>query len=142
MNGLNKRKYLFSAGIDNFLTDTFNGFKFTTLFFKEAFKKPFYFKEAVNQCFEIGIKSLGLITITGFIIGFVFVKQSRPSLESFGATSWLPSLMGIATIRAFGTAGDRINNCRKGRIRYRGRAWINESYRADRCNGSFQPLTL
>ena len=102
MNAVNKKKHLFSKEIDSFLTETYNGFKFTTLFFREAFRKPFYFKEAVNQTFEIGIKSLGLITITGFIIGFVFVKQSRPSLESFGATSWLPSLMGIATVRALG----------------------------------------
>jgi phospholipid/cholesterol/gamma-HCH transport system permease protein len=97
-----KRKYLFSKEIDSQLTDIYSGFKFTTQFFKEAFKKPFYFKETVNQCFEIGLRSLGLITITGFIVGFVFVKQSRPSLESFGATSWLPSLMGIASVRALG----------------------------------------
>jgi phospholipid/cholesterol/gamma-HCH transport system permease protein len=97
-----KRKYLFSKKIDSQLTDIYSGFKFTTQFFKEAFRKPFYFKETVNQCFEIGLRSLGLITITGFIVGFVFVKQSRPSLESFGATSWLPSLMGIASVRALG----------------------------------------
>jgi phospholipid/cholesterol/gamma-HCH transport system permease protein len=102
INNPNRRKYLFSKEIDSFLSDTYNGFKFTTLFFREAFKKPFYFREAVNQCFEIGLRSLGLITITGFIVGFVFVKQSRPSLESFGATSWLPSLMGIAIVRALG----------------------------------------
>jgi phospholipid/cholesterol/gamma-HCH transport system permease protein len=98
----NKRKYLFSKKIDSHLTDIYSGFKFTTQFFREAFKKPFYFKEVVNQCFEIGMRSLGLITITGFVVGFVFVKQSRPSLESFGATSWLPSLMGIASVRALG----------------------------------------
>ncbi len=102
MNGNNKKRYLFTKEIDNFLTETYNGFKFTTRFFKEAFGKPFYFREMINQCFEIGLRSLGLITITGFIIGFVFVKQSRPSLESFGATSWLPSLMGIASVRALG----------------------------------------
>jgi phospholipid/cholesterol/gamma-HCH transport system permease protein len=43
-----------------------------------------------------------LITVTGFIIGVVFTKQSRPSLEDFGATSWLPSLMGIALVKALG----------------------------------------
>ncbi len=32
----------------------------------------------------------------------VFTKQSRPSLEDFGATSWLPSLIGIALVRALG----------------------------------------
>jgi phospholipid/cholesterol/gamma-HCH transport system permease protein len=56
----------------------------------------------VNQCYEVGLKSLALITLTGFIVGIVFTKQSRPSLEEFGATSWLPSLMGIAIIKALG----------------------------------------
>jgi phospholipid/cholesterol/gamma-HCH transport system permease protein len=102
MNGQSKRRYLFTKNIDAILTDLYNGFKFTTQFFRETFNKPFYFKETVNQCFEIGIRSFALITITGFIVGFVFVKQSRPSLESFGATSWLPSLMGIASVRALG----------------------------------------
>jgi phospholipid/cholesterol/gamma-HCH transport system permease protein len=102
MNGNNNRQVVFSKKIDGFLSDTYSGFKFTTQFFKEAFGKPFYLKETVNQTFEIGLKSLLLITITGFIVGLVFVKQSRPSLESFGATSWLPSLMGIASIRALG----------------------------------------
>jgi phospholipid/cholesterol/gamma-HCH transport system permease protein len=41
-----------------------------------------------------------LITLTGFITGLVFTKQSRPSLADFGAASWLPSLVSIAIIRA------------------------------------------
>jgi phospholipid/cholesterol/gamma-HCH transport system permease protein len=41
-----------------------------------------------------------LISLTGFIIGIVFTKQSRPSLSTFGASSWLPSLISIAIIRA------------------------------------------
>src|SRR4029078_7299169 len=32
--------------------------------------------------------------------GLVFTKQSRPSLQTFGASSWLPSLISIAIIRA------------------------------------------
>ena len=49
---------------------------------------------------EIGIRSLPLVSLTGFVIGVVFTKQSRPSLEAFGATSWLPSLITIANVRA------------------------------------------
>src|SRR6202008_3687085 len=45
-------------------------------------------------------KSLGLISLTSFVTGIVFTKQSRPSLAEFGATSWLPSLVSIAIIRA------------------------------------------
>src|SRR6266496_6661813 len=41
-----------------------------------------------------------LISLTGFITGIVFTKHSRPALASFGATSWLPSLIGIAIIKA------------------------------------------
>lgn len=52
------------------------------------------------RCYDIGVLSLPLITLTGFVTGFVFTKQSRPSLAVFGATSWLPSLITIALVRA------------------------------------------
>ena len=98
----NSKQHLFSKEIDQFLAGVYNAYAFTTRFFKEVFKPPFHFREVGNQCFEIGVKSLPLITLTGFIIGIVFTKQSRPSLENFGATSWLPSLIGIAIVRALG----------------------------------------
>jgi len=96
------RKYIFTKGIDQYFTGVQSAWNFTALFFKEAFKRPFHFREVVNQCFEVGLKSLPLITLTGFIVGVVFTKQSRPSLEDFGAASWLPSLIGIAIVRALG----------------------------------------
>lgn len=95
-------KYLFSKGIDRYFTDVYRAYKFTFRFFKELFKTPLHMGEVINQSFEVGLRSLSLITVTGFIIGLVFTKQSRPSLEDFGATSWLPSLMGIAIVRALG----------------------------------------
>ncbi len=91
-----------SKGLDNYFTGVYNAYLFTARFFKEVFKPPFHFREIINQSFEIGLKSLSLITVTGFIIGIVFTKQSRPSLEDFGASSWLPSLIGIAIVRALG----------------------------------------
>ena len=96
------RTYIFSKKIDLYFTGVNDAYKFTSLFFKEAIKKPFHMRELVNQCFEVGLKSLALISLTGFIVGIVFTKQSRPSLEDFGATSWLPSLMGIAIVKALG----------------------------------------
>jgi phospholipid/cholesterol/gamma-HCH transport system permease protein len=65
-----------------------------------VFIPPYEFKEIIRQCYEIGCKSLPIITLTAFITGTVFTKQSRPSLAEFGATSWLPSLISIAIIRA------------------------------------------
>lgn len=95
-------KYIFSKGIDRYFTGVHKAFLFTILFFKEVVKKPFHFREVINQCFEVGLRSLPLISLTGFIVGIVFTKQSRPSLEEFGAASWLPSLIGIALIKAIG----------------------------------------
>ncbi len=69
-------------------------------FFREAFVPPFEFKEIIKQCYEVGVRSFTLITVTGFIVGVIFTKQSRPSLADFGATSWLPSLVSIAIMRA------------------------------------------
>jgi len=96
------RKYIFTKVIDQYFKNVYDAYEFIKLFFKEAFKRPFHFREIINQCYEVGLKSLPLITLTGFIVGIVFTKQSRPSLEAFGAASWLPSLMGIAIIKALG----------------------------------------
>jgi len=102
MDNSNIKKYLFSKGVDNAFISVSKAYRFIALFFKEAFKRPFHLREIINQSFEIGIKALPLIAVTGFVVGVVFTKQSRPSLEEFGATSWLPSLMGIAIVRALG----------------------------------------
>jgi phospholipid/cholesterol/gamma-HCH transport system permease protein len=59
-------------------------------------------RETLNQCFVIGYRSLFLIGFTAFIAGIVFTKQSRPSLASFGAESWLPSLVSQAVVRSLG----------------------------------------
>ncbi|HEY2581781.1 MAG TPA: ABC transporter permease [Mucilaginibacter sp.] len=83
-----------------FFTDIYKIHQFIVRFFKEAFVPPFEFKEIVRQCFEVGVRSFTLITVTGFIVGLIFTKQSRPSLASFGANSWLPSLVSIAIMRA------------------------------------------
>jgi len=93
-------KISFAEKILQFLSDLSAIHKFILRFFKEAFSTPFESKETIRQCFNIGYKSLAIITLTGFITGIVFTKQSRPSLSEFGATSWLPSLISIAIIRA------------------------------------------
>ncbi|HVU94168.1 MAG TPA: ABC transporter permease [Puia sp.] len=73
---------------------------FVTRWFRVALKPPYEWREVVRQCREIGLRSIGIITLTGFITGIVFTKQSRPSLADFGATSWLPSLVSLALVRA------------------------------------------
>ncbi len=93
-------KYLITEKVDRFFLNLYSPFQFVVQFFKEVFKPPYEFKEIIRQCYEVGYKSLPLITLTGFVTGLVFTKQSRPSLAEFGASSWLPSLVAIAIIRA------------------------------------------
>lgn len=75
-------------------------YAFNVRFFKEVFLPPYEFKEVIRQCYEVGVRSLPLISLTGFIIGIVFTNQSRPSLSELGATSLLPALIAIAIVRA------------------------------------------
>jgi phospholipid/cholesterol/gamma-HCH transport system permease protein len=73
---------------------------FIIRFFRVAVRPPYEWREVIRQCRVIGLRSMGIITLTGFITGIVFTKQSRPSLADFGATSWLPSLVSLALVRA------------------------------------------
>ncbi len=95
-----KKGNTFRQRLGVFFTDIYKIHLFILRFFREAFVPPFEFKEIVRQCYEVGVRSFALISVTGFIVGFIFTKQSRPSLASFGANSWLPSLVSIAIMRA------------------------------------------
>lgn len=86
--------------IADFFAGIYDVYLFILRFFREAFIPPYEFKELIRQLYQIGVRSLALITLTGFIVGLIFTKQSRPSLSQFGATSWLPSLVSIAIMRA------------------------------------------
>lgn len=88
------------APIDRFGIGTYDAIQFVGRLFTEGVRPPYHAWEVVRQGYEIGVKSLPLICLTGFVTGIVFTKQSRPSLAAFGATSWLPSLITIALVGA------------------------------------------
>lgn len=93
-------KYFISKPIDQFFIGVYDISKFIIQFFKELFTPPFEYQEVIKQCYQVGYKSLSLITLTAFITGIVFTDHSRPALADFGATSWLPSMIGIAIVKA------------------------------------------
>jgi phospholipid/cholesterol/gamma-HCH transport system permease protein len=95
-----KRGAKIKKSLSDFFVSLYRIHLFILRFFKEAFVPPFEFKEVMRQCYEVGVRSFTLISLTGFIVGIIFTKQSRPSLLQFGATSWLPSLVSIAIMRA------------------------------------------
>src|SRR5574343_526012 len=75
---------------------------FAGRFFKEFLFPPYEFKEFLRQCYYIGNRSLFLVGVTGFIIGLVFTLQSRPTLQEFGAVSWMASMVSVSIIREIG----------------------------------------
>jgi phospholipid/cholesterol/gamma-HCH transport system permease protein len=95
-----KRGSKLKKSINDFFFSMYQINQFILKFFREAFVPPYELKEVVRQCYEVGVRSFTLISLTGFIVGLIFTKQSRPSLLQFGATSWLPSLVSIAIMRA------------------------------------------
>jgi phospholipid/cholesterol/gamma-HCH transport system permease protein len=86
----------------SFLTDFADVILFMVRITKETFSRDFEIKEFFRQCFQIGYKSLPLISVTGAIMGLVLTIQSRPVLVDFGAVSMLPGMVAVSLIREMG----------------------------------------
>jgi len=87
---------------NTFLTELADFFLFVAQTTRETFSRDFEFKEFLRQCFQIGNKTLPLITVTGTIIGLILAIQSRPTLVNFGAVSMLPGMVAVSLIREMG----------------------------------------
>jgi phospholipid/cholesterol/gamma-HCH transport system permease protein len=90
-----KKANVFFSGVGDF-------FLFLWITTRETFSREFEFKEFLNQCYQIGNKTLPLISVTGVVIGLVLTIQSRPVLVDFGAESMLPAMVALSIIREMG----------------------------------------
>src|SRR5688572_6223625 len=87
---------------NDFLEEAGGVSAFTGRFFKEGLRPRYEWQEFFRQCYIVGYKSLPLVGITAAIMGMVLTVQSRPTLEEFGAESWLPSMVAISVVREIG----------------------------------------
>jgi len=99
---LSERTIEKTESASNFLTELADFFLFLSRTTKETFSRDFEFREFLRQCFQIGYKSLPLVSVTGIIMGLVLTIQSRPVLVDFGAVSMLPGMVAISLIREMG----------------------------------------
>src|ERR1043165_309144 len=90
------------AGLNRQFTAAGDQVVFMAAFFRNIFRTGFEWNEFLRQCFIIGYKSLTLVGITGFILGFVLTLQSEPTMKEFGAASFVPSMVAISVIREIG----------------------------------------
>ncbi len=91
-----------NIALKKFLLEVGSISDFTARFFREGFKPRYEWSEMVRQCFIIGYKTLPLVGVTAFIMGLVLTVQSRPTLEEFGAESFLPAMVALSVIREIG----------------------------------------
>jgi len=87
---------------NTFLTAFADVILFIAQLTKETFTRKFEFREFSRQCFQIGYKTLPLISVTGAIMGLVLTIQSRPVLVDFGAVGMLPGMVAVSLIREMG----------------------------------------
>ena len=85
-----------------FFAEVASVFLFIMVLVKESFSRSFEFREFFRQCYQIGYKTLPLVSVTGAIMGLVLTIQTRPVLVDFGAVSMLPSMVSLSLIREMG----------------------------------------
>jgi phospholipid/cholesterol/gamma-HCH transport system permease protein len=66
------------------------------------FARPFYAQDVIQQMDEIGVKSLGIVMLTGLFTGMVLALQSSVQLKTFGATLYIGNLVSASMIRELG----------------------------------------
>ncbi len=98
----NENKPVFGKGITGLLETVAGLTKFSLMFFKEVLFPPYEIAEIKTHIEDLGIKTLPIVTVTGFIIGLVLAMQSAPVLVRFGAESFLPSMVSLSVIRELG----------------------------------------
>lgn len=96
------KPFNFYSNLKSFFEEVGALSRFAGRYFREVFSPPFEFRELMNQCYQMGNKSLLLVGVTGFILGLVFTLQSRPTLLEFGAVAWMPSMISISIVREIG----------------------------------------
>ncbi|HEY6906856.1 MAG TPA: ABC transporter permease [Ignavibacteriaceae bacterium] len=92
----------FSKSLTDFFITIEGLTTFTTRFFKTVFVPPYEFGEIKKHMDELGIKTLPIVTVAGFIIGLVLAMQSQPVMQRFGAESYLPSMVALSVVRELG----------------------------------------
>jgi phospholipid/cholesterol/gamma-HCH transport system permease protein len=92
---LNARAKSTVLTIQEFFSLAWNSLRF-------IFARPFYAQDVIQQMDEIGVKSLGIVVLTGLFTGMVLALQSSIQLKTFGATMYIGRLIAGSMIRELG----------------------------------------
>lgn len=93
---------IFSDALTDFFMTVAGLTTFTLKFFKNVFSSPFEFSEIKKHMDILGVKTMPIVTVAGFIIGLVLAMQSQPTMQRFGAESYIPSMVALSVVRELG----------------------------------------
>jgi phospholipid/cholesterol/gamma-HCH transport system permease protein len=89
----------FDIKLKQFFWELADTTRFAGRVIRETFRGRFEWEEFRKQCYVNGLKTLGLISITAFIMGLVLTVQTRPVMAELGADAWVPGVIMVAIIR-------------------------------------------
>ena len=88
------KKYIFLTQILNFIGILF--IKKISLFFN---LRNFRYKEILYEINQSGIKAMGIVALTSFLVGAVVAYQSAMQLKLYGANIFIVDMLGISILR-------------------------------------------
>src|SRR6185295_16762027 len=69
---------------------------------RATFRRPFEFREIIQQIHMVGWRSLPLVVTSGLAIGVVLSMHTRATMERFGAEAMIPAALAIALLSETG----------------------------------------
>src|SRR5207244_10973292 len=69
---------------------------------RDAFGRPFYFHDVIEQLESIGVGSLTVVLLTGLFTGAVLALQSGLTLDQFGARPVVGRLVAASMVKELG----------------------------------------
>jgi phospholipid/cholesterol/gamma-HCH transport system permease protein len=84
------------------LASSGDAFVFAARVLRDSVRMPLEGAEILRQVYELGWRSLPLITAAGFAVGAVMSMHTRASLERFGAEALIPAGLALALFKETG----------------------------------------
>lgn len=97
-----KSPQLISAAPENALYKLGDFMLFSFKFIPRMLVPPYEWNETLKQAFQLGYKSLFLVGVSSFIIGFVMTIHLIPAMRVYGVEDMVPNMATISIIREIG----------------------------------------
>jgi phospholipid/cholesterol/gamma-HCH transport system permease protein len=84
------------------LISLYDYFHFLVTANKAFIGKPFYLSEVIEQLYQIGYRSVSIVSLTGFFTGMVMAFQTGNEMSRFGAKAYIGGVVAISLVRELG----------------------------------------